>query len=452
MSISSDEVNLLIQHYLQELNYDHTSFSFGCESKIPTNPIANREIPPGSLVYLIQKGVMYAQIESAAEEASTQPEIHFNHQLNLLKNSIKQNSEFSEKILEATKRIKVFPTNDQNEPNKFYLSEQSSLFLEGHSSSVLLTSWSHNSKYLASISTDGSIVIWEFNEDYVNDNPIILKPNFENNNFVDITSICWSPNDEYLIIGTYTGLIFIYQNQKEFLKINQFNSSIITINFNNSGQIFAIGCQDGTISMFKDFKLFFNYKFKCEQLSDIYWLNEDTIILSIDSKIFKIKENNEPELIYDNQILINHLIYFNNNLIFGDNNGKVFIFENDFKKPKLDHQQSDPIITVSNSYNNKFIASGSISGFLYLKSKTDLIEFSTDFPIINILFDPKNKYFISINSSDILNLYSQKNKKLLVSFYSPYQINHISWSNDGKFIVVSLQNGQLSIIDINNLC
>ena len=120
MSISSDEINLLIQHYLQEFGYDHSAFAFGAESKIPLNKkIADSYVPPGSLVYLIQKGMMLSQIEKHTEELITSPSHSYKNEINIIKSSMNQSKEVNQDMLNATKILQLVPkTNYEKSDSK----------------------------------------------------------------------------------------------------------------------------------------------------------------------------------------------------------------------------------------------------------------------------------------------------------------------------------------------
>jgi transducin (beta)-like 1 len=61
-SITSDEVNYLILRYLQESGFQHSSFVFGMETAIHHVEIKER-VMPGMLISLLQKGLLYSQVE-----------------------------------------------------------------------------------------------------------------------------------------------------------------------------------------------------------------------------------------------------------------------------------------------------------------------------------------------------------------------------------------------------
>lgn len=85
MSITSDEINFLIYRYLQEsgtsnfeiieqllrkfdIGFSHTAFSFAYESQVAKSTVATADIPPGSLISYIQKGLLYVGIEAHVNE------------------------------------------------------------------------------------------------------------------------------------------------------------------------------------------------------------------------------------------------------------------------------------------------------------------------------------------------------------------------------------------------
>ncbi|CAH8474143.1 unnamed protein product [Heterobilharzia americana] len=71
MSFTSDEVNFLIFRYLQESGYCHSAYLFGLESQISQSNVDGALVPPGSLLYLIQKGLQYTEAEiSIGEDGS----------------------------------------------------------------------------------------------------------------------------------------------------------------------------------------------------------------------------------------------------------------------------------------------------------------------------------------------------------------------------------------------
>ncbi|XP_055386131.1 F-box-like/WD repeat-containing protein TBL1XR1 [Condylostylus longicornis] len=74
MSFSSDEVNFLVYRYLQESGFQHSAFTFGIESHISQSNINGALVPPAALLTIIQKGLLYTEVElSVGEDGDTRP-------------------------------------------------------------------------------------------------------------------------------------------------------------------------------------------------------------------------------------------------------------------------------------------------------------------------------------------------------------------------------------------
>lgn len=72
MSISSDDVNLLIYRYLQESGFGHTAFTFAHESLASRSIAADAQVPPGALISFLQKGLQYVETETHLQEDGTE--------------------------------------------------------------------------------------------------------------------------------------------------------------------------------------------------------------------------------------------------------------------------------------------------------------------------------------------------------------------------------------------
>lgn len=78
MSLTSDEVNLLVFRYLIEsgilhnntliIGFNHSAFIFSNESLLSKSAVVNQEIAPGALISFLQKGLQYVEIETHIRE------------------------------------------------------------------------------------------------------------------------------------------------------------------------------------------------------------------------------------------------------------------------------------------------------------------------------------------------------------------------------------------------
>lgn len=67
MSVSSEELNLLVYRYLTEGGFVHAAFTFAHESLLGRSSTrsAEKDIPPGALISFLQKGLQYVAIEES---------------------------------------------------------------------------------------------------------------------------------------------------------------------------------------------------------------------------------------------------------------------------------------------------------------------------------------------------------------------------------------------------
>ncbi|XP_049848436.1 F-box-like/WD repeat-containing protein TBL1X isoform X2 [Schistocerca gregaria] len=70
MSFSSHEVNYLVYRYMKESGFHHSAFTFGYESNIIRADISPEDVANGALINIIQKGMLYSEIEKEIKEDS----------------------------------------------------------------------------------------------------------------------------------------------------------------------------------------------------------------------------------------------------------------------------------------------------------------------------------------------------------------------------------------------
>lgn len=466
MSICSDEINLLIQHYLQELGFNHSAFAFGCESRIPQNPISERPVQPGALVYLIQKGIMYSQMEAAADSALEEPSTQFSHQLNLLRSNLKQSSELVDELCSASRRTKIFP-NESDEVQTYYLNSQSSLILEGHREKVLSMSWNETPNFLMTGAGDGSVLIWEFDEmgKEMKEKACIAKyfRNIITKDSCDITDVCWGKNN-MIAFGDVFGNVYLLEDIKnmemnvlELIRKSEDDMDpVVSLGFNKNGDVLMVSTSNGIVYNFRNNGELLN-KFELNQkLMKAKWFDNQRILVIAENNLIQITEKEEPKVIYSSNGIITDLDVdpTENNYYIGDSLGFVVIFDksgNKFFSSAL-HQGAVCSITCSNIPNT--IATGGADGTVKeINYKNEqIITFEKHVsPVYDIAFDPIGRYIVSI-AYDQLNILALDGNCLLASFEADSQIISAKWSSNGRFLSIGQTNGTVSIFDFEQIC
>lgn len=147
MSVSLDEMNYLVWRYMQENGFPHAAYVFDTESQASSTNIPGSQVPPGGLISLLQKSLIYLKIEkSIREKSSTNPDVR----------------------AEIENIQKAFPTT-QADPstsegiivNK--LTNENSLILKGSSRAICCIQFSPDGEKVATLQSDNICTIWTDN-------------------------------------------------------------------------------------------------------------------------------------------------------------------------------------------------------------------------------------------------------------------------------------------------
>ena len=468
MSISSDEINLLVQHYLQELGYTHAAFTFGCESNLPKK-FAKNHVQPGALVYLIQKGIMFANMETAAENALTEPEKLFAKQLNLLRENLYLNSELIDEISKTTSKMKVFPTSDEIEISPIFLNHQSSLILQAHKTPSLVCAWNSTSEYMATGSEGGSVVMWRYDHSTTSYQCVIhhvatfTVPKTDDNTVIipqDITALEWSSDEEapILVAGTFSGDVKLFNQEKQILTMNCHQSPVVAIKFSSDGQNLLTVGSKGTIALISNNEITSKWSLECD-ISDCCWIDNERIYVVASKNVYQIVIGQNPVQIYTANEVISQIIPDPERESFAivDNSGYLTIIDSNgtAKSSSLIH---NGCICCScwtkNSKGESIIVTGGCD------SSIKITNFIDQFPnmleghstaVYSISTQPNGKFLASA-SHETINIWDINTRKLLISYIASSNVVSVCFSPNGRFLVINLFSGEVAIIDFEQLC
>lgn len=473
MSLSSDEINLLIQHYLQEFGYEHSAFAFGAESKIPLNTkIANHYVPPGSLVYLIQKGMMLSQIEKHAEESLSSTSHAINNEIITIKSSMHQSKEANQDMLNATKLLQLTPSFEKNDSKNrnhdnqcllFHLNSQCSLFLEGHTKPVVYAAWTKKSDLLATASADGNAIVWKFDNknSYVFDDPIVHRPCCSSSH-PDITSIAWCNQDDILAVGTFSGLIVLYKNRDKVSQLTEHIAPIVSLSFSRKSSLLASASIDGLIVVSENGVV--KGRWNAEPpISDIKFFRSNSLYYSSNKSVYVLsldeseKKSSTPEKVVEmkGEIVQIEVNCKSRNLAVGDDQGNFTIIDKHRKVIFFQNKVHDSsICSISPAINKDSFTTGGCDGFV------KLIDLSQSEPLVFdghakasylVAYDPLDRFIASTGYDRILNIWNIQSNQIMFRFFVDGFIDYLVWSPNGKFLTICLHSGKVSLIDFENI-
>lgn len=240
MTISSDEINFLIQRYFCECGFDHSLYTFNIESSIDLSQMNGGQIPPGALITLLQKGLLYAQLEKEIQTQQSGIQI----QLTLLDAALREGSAAKPR----TERVE----QDNSDAIIAHIDPSNSATLSVHAKDALCCAWESSGNYIATGAADGAAIIWDVGRlDAVSSCVLRHKSELEEINQNQILSLDWSPDSHYLATGCSDGTVHIWNvngDEIHYIKIGN-NVQIHVVRFDPTGKYVLYGGRDSTLGI-----------------------------------------------------------------------------------------------------------------------------------------------------------------------------------------------------------
>ena len=450
--VSSYEINLLIQHYLQELGYDHAAFAFAVESRIPSHPIAQREVPPGSLVYLVQKGIMYSIIEKAADSSVQSPNTAGSEMAHLSA-FLKQSEDMIQEGFDATTWAKLLSDPEAQEHPIFYLDDRSSLVLSGHEKPVTVTIWSSDDKFLATGAADGRVVVWTYDEScrQMLDQPVVADVGGG-----DVTCLAWGA--EQLLVGTYSGAVVCYApGLSEVWRAQARDEPIVAVDV---AEKVVVGACTGSVMVLGEGGAVSEQWDLAGDLVDTMWRNESVIIAAVGDTVYELSlGQKEPKVLVKARAPVAQVVLDSKKefAAVGDDAGYVTVVDlakGEKSMEKLFH--TNGVCSLSFAKDMQAFATGGKDGFVKLydiaKQEEEAFEGHAK-TVYAVACDKQAKFIATAGAERILNVWWTTTKQVAVSFLSETKpVVQMTWSNNGQFLTIGLDNGDVSILDFSQIC
>jgi transducin (beta)-like 1 len=229
MSVTSDEVNYLVYRYLLENGFNHSSFALRNETDIHRSEIKGT-IRPGFLVQLLQKGLLYLQVEQhllrdGSEVPCSAPfTLLGKHECRL---NLKEEQEALTRLRERSQELSF----------KIFF---------GHEGEVFVCSWHPSLLVLATGSGDGCVRIWSV-PSQMQDSETCIVLQHSTLEKKDVTTLEWSPNGQFLASGSYDGCLKIWTRLGDLVyTLHQHQGPLFCLKWNPKGDLVITGSVDKT--------------------------------------------------------------------------------------------------------------------------------------------------------------------------------------------------------------
>jgi len=331
-NITSDEINYLIYRYLTESGFSHSSFSFANESGILKSDIKGSLVGPGSLIRLLQKGLLYMSLETHVSpegniikclapfsllghhECQVYDE-HFDelqesgHSIESLENipfsPPSKNEPFSPALSQlgsntaallkshlpmahSADQIQDKDTMDTDVPAIVTPEEKGDwVSFYGHTAEVFTCAWNRNDEWIATGSGDGTARIWSVNDSSAA--PIVLE-HASDSETKDVTTLDWHPLGQVLATGSYDGIARIWTLQGKLKTVlKKHTGPIFAVKWNKKGDVLLTGSVDKTAIVWdpSSGEIRQQFEFHSAPCLDVDWRDDITFATcSNDKQIF----------------------------------------------------------------------------------------------------------------------------------------------------------------------
>lgn len=481
MSLTTDELNYLVWRYLQETGLEISAFALQDESRVHELDERLKELVPiGSLVNLIQKGILYSEVDSLVERNGAVQDDKFYQEKFSLMHALGADLAVNQPI-EATGRF----SNDEDKVEQVKLQEPASREESPGFIKVLeqlysfepstISDWNPTSPSVLSYGlTDARakiLVILDKLQTIKIDHAQEFN-SFTNDYSSDITMISWSTLGNLLITGIQYGELRLWQADGTLKSTLDFhNAPIVKIKWSPSSNHVISMDADNSIALWdiNTQQVLQNFNFGKNESNELLgldceWLdNEKFIIPGLNSTaiLFQINDRNPIGTLKGHTKPITVINFFKDSstLLTASDDQTIRIWNgSNFNNSQIliGHSQS---ITFANWINKDFILSCSLDGsvriwdirtgkalFLYVLEGLPIIiaDLSKD---LNQLAIGTSDGSITILKIDLL----IDNKLKPISEYQPSvtennYITSLKWNKESKMLIVGYNQSETVIL------
>lgn len=503
MSITSDDLNFLIYRYLHESGFGHSAFTFGCESMVAKSNINGAKIPPGELVNLVQKGIMYTELEQSVTEDGSLVENP--EPFSLLRSSTDTKAQ---QLASSSSRAHA-KQNEQPEsaqPTPMETDEGTSsgsqgnshgqgqavpatgveeetpddqvTTLAGHTSEVFICAWSPTSLQLASGSGDSTARIWRVPEGPCGraqagqlPEPVVLYHlSGDKEKSKDVTTLDWNHDGSALATGSYDGQARIWSANGELTStLTKHKGPIFSLKWNRTGQYLLSGSVDKTAVIWDAAtgSVKQEFAFHKEPTLDVDWRDDDSFAsCSTDRMIYicKLGQSNYLQCFQGHTDEVNAIKWDPSGQLLAscsdDYTAKVWSMQSDTCVQDL-CEHSKEIYTIkwsptgpgsNNPGANLVLASASFDSTIRVwdpeTGKCAHVLNKHSDPVYSVAFSANGQFLASGSFDRCLHIWSVKDGSLIKTYRGHGGIFEVCWNAEGTKVAACFSNNIVSVIDV----
>mmetsp|Transcript_1715 Transcript_1715/g.3593 ORF Transcript_1715/g.3593 Transcript_1715/m.3593 type:complete len:487 (-) Transcript_1715:148-1608(-) len=484
MSITSDELNFLVYRYLHESGFRHAAYTFGCESLVAKSNINGSKIAPGELVNLVQKGIMYMELErSVADDGSDIPNAEGFTLIRASGEANKQSkrarpaeaaevpqepkSEVAAEVPSAPAVLKETPEEDVTT-------------LVGHSSEVFICAWSPTSLQLASGSGDSTARIWQVPEGPCGTaqmaqlaEPLVLQhysDEKDKEKSKDVTTLDWNHDGSALATGSYDGQARIWSSTGKLVRsLVRHKGPIFSLKWNRTGQYLLSGSVDKTAVIWDTATGAVKqvFAFHKEPTLDVDWRDDDSFASCSTDRMIYVCKLNQPSALrcfQGHKDEVNAIKWSPSGQLLAscsdDYTAKIWSMKHESCVQDL-VEHTKEIYTIkwsptgagsSNPSANLVLASASFDATIRVWDPETgkcchVLDKHSD-PVYSVAFSSDGQYLASGSFDRCLHIWSVKDGSLIKTYRGNGGIFEVCWNAKGTKVAACFSNHTVAVIDL----
>jgi len=496
MSVSSDDINILIYRYLLESGFDHTAFTFASESGISSSSLTNPlDLATGALVLHLQKGLQFLQIEAHVNEKGEEVECHapftLLHKHECTNATVVAPSSASKRRRATTAsgssitatsgtgsegggvdEVKREPRSGT--PQLSALPTDKVAVLRGHEGNTSFCSWSPapGQAVLASGAHDATARLWTVGAGGVSSSEaagiasrgLVLSHPKRKGAVGEVTAADWSRDGSTLITGAYDGLVRIWSvaggsTSTPLATLSAHTQPIFSLRLSPGGTSFATSSVDNTVVIFDlaRRKLIARHQHHTAPTLDADWRTDTEFASCSQDKTIAFCRVGTPTPLRRYTSHTDEV-----NCIRWSPHGKVLASCSDDKTVRLWAPDRDEATAVLRGHDREayavrwspkdpLLASASFDTNVRLwDPNTGQCTYTLgahEAPVYSVAFSPDGQYLASGAFDKQVLIWSTRTGQLARKIDVPSGVFETSFSPDGQYLAAALGDGYVCIAD-----
>jgi transducin (beta)-like 1 len=461
MSVTADEINLLVRRHLQESGYLHTAYVFSHECVLP---LQSPRLPPQALVTILRKGMLYMQMEKGLSEKARAGDPRDAAIASLLAAVHREEPIVPARASRAKPPPPPLPlvAPPALAPvDPLPIRAEDVLRLRGHFSDVYCGSWTRDGRFFATGSGDATATIWEIRNHAYVQHYILDHATQQERSGKDIATLAWDPSGTVLATGCCDGSARLWTVRGELKCVLACHSDpVFTVQFSPDGSLLLTGGSDQrvvawSVATGERRQIFQHHQ---SRVLDVDWLDNQTFAsCSGDTRIAlcAIGRASVVQFLEGHKGEVNKIAWDSSRrLLASCSDDRTVRVWRPFDRmlPILLNGHTHHVYTIrwQPGTDRKILASGAFDNTVRIwdvlnQSCLHVLARHAN-PIYTIGFSPRGRFFVSAGIDNVMNMWRTQDVALVATYDGGSGIFEAQWDHTGMNIALCLADSSVIII------